>query len=126
MRRLIIEKTRTWKFWPVMCLSFLYPVNTSLISLSIPIYYFNIGVSVEIIGFLAAASSITYSFSPVLVDKLSQKLGRKKSILIATLGASAAQISFYFTLEPVIFFIARLMEGFVMGFFWPNLQSTIS
>ncbi len=120
------ENTHNWKFWPVMCLVFLYPINLSLMSISIPIYYFNKGVNIETIGFLASAIAITYSFSPILLNKLSQKFGRKKSVLIATLGATAAQISFYFTLEPVVFFIARLMEGFVMGFFWPNLQSTIS
>ncbi|MFX1357793.1 MAG: MFS transporter [Promethearchaeota archaeon] len=122
----MVKKTHTWKFWPVMCLAFMYPVNLSLISISIPIYYFNEKIPIEIIGIIASAIAITYSFSPILLDKLSQKFGRKKSVLIATLGASAAQISFFFTLEPVIFFIARLLEGFVMGFFWPNLQSTIS
>ena len=116
----------SWQFWPVMCLAFLYPVNLALIGVSIPIYYFTKGVSIIIIGFLASALAITYSFSPILLNKYSQKIGKKRSILIATLGATGAQISFYFTLEPVIFFIARLIEGFVMGFFWANLQSTIS
>lgn len=116
----------SWQFWPVMCLAFLYPVNLALIGVSIPIYYFTRGVSIIIIGFLASALAITYSFSPILLNKYSQKIGKKRSILIATLGATGAQISFYFTLEPVIFFIARLMEGFVMGFFWANLQTTIS
>ena len=120
------DSAHSWQFWPVLCLVFLYPVNISLIGISIPIYYFNKGVSIEIIGFLASAIAITYSFSPILLNKLSQKFGKKKSVLIATLGATAAQISFYFTLEPAIFFIARLMEGFIMGFFWSNLQSTIS
>ena len=116
----------SWPFWPVMCLAFLYPVNLALIGVSIPIYYFTRCVSIIIIGFLASALAITYSFTPILLNKYSQKIGKKRSILIATLGATGAQISFYFTLEPVIFFIARLMEGFVMGFFWANLQTTIS
>ena len=120
------DSTHSWQFWPVMCLAFLYPVNIALIGVSIPIYYFTKGVSIVIIGFLASALAITYSFSPILLNKHSQKFGKKKSILIATLGATGAQMSFYFTLEPAVFFIARLMEGFVMGFFWANLQSTIS
>ena len=120
------ENHQKWHFWPVLCLTFLYPVNLSVLGVSIPIYYYNKGVSIEIIGFLAAAIALTYSFSPLLLNKLSQKFGRKKSVLIATLGATAAQISFYFTLDPFIFFIARLAEGFVMGFYWTNLQSTIS
>ena len=120
------EDHQKWHFWPVIFLSFLYPINLSVLGVSIPIYYYNIGISIEIIGFLAAAIALPYSFSPLLLNKLSEKFGRRKSVLIATLGATAAQISFYITLEPLIFFFARLAEGFIMGFYWTNLQSTIS
>ena len=121
-----LEDHRKWHFWPVLCLTFLYPINLSVLGVSIPIYYYSRGISIEIIGFLAAAIALSYSFSPLLLNKLSERFGRKRSVLIATLGATAAQISFYFTLEPLIFFFARLAEGFIMGFYWTNLQSTIS
>lgn len=121
-----LEDHQKWHFWPVLLLSLLYPINLSVLGVSIPIYYYNKGISIEIIGFLAAAIALPYSFSPLLLNKLSEKFGRKKSVLIATLGATAAQISFYITLEPLIFFFARLAEGFIMGFYWTNLQATIS
>ncbi|TFF98057.1 MAG: MFS transporter [Promethearchaeota archaeon] len=121
-----LDNHRKWHFWPVLCLTFLYPINLSVLGVSIPIYYYSKGISIEIIGFLAAAIALTYSFSPLLLNKLSERFGRKNSVVIATLGATAAQISFYFTLEPLIFIIARLAEGFIMGFYWTNLQSTIS
>lgn len=120
------EDHQKWHFWPVLLLSLLYPINLSVLGVSIPIYYYNKGISIEIIGFLAAAIALPYSFSPLLLNKLSERFGRKKSVLIATLGATAAQISFYITLEPLIFFFARLAEGFIMGFYWTNLQATIS
>ncbi|TFG27211.1 MAG: MFS transporter [Promethearchaeota archaeon] len=115
-----------WRFWPIVCLSFLYPINNALINLAIPLYYFKQGVPIQTIGILAASMTITYCFSPILFNKVSDKIGRKKSIGIALMGTSFAQLIFYFTLDPPIFFIARLIEGLVMGLYWSNLQATIS
>ena len=120
------EDKQQWRFWPIICLSFLYPINNSLIGLAIPLYYFKQGVPIQIIGLLAASITITYCFSPILFNRFSDRIGRKKSIGIALLGTSLAQLIFYFTLEPSIFFIARLIEGLVMGLYWANLQATIS
>ncbi len=115
-----------WPFWPVLLLSLLYPINNALLSLAIPIYYFNLGTSIEIIGLLSSGSALTYCFSPILVNNFSNMIGRRNSILIACLGGFMAEFTFFFTLNPVIFFISRLTEGFVMGFFWTSLQSSIS
>ena len=118
--------SQKWRFWPIMCLAFFYPINNSLVNLAIPLYFFNQGLEIFLIGFLVAGFFITYCFSPLLLNKMGDKLGRKRSIIIALLGTSIAQIIFYFTLEPLMFLISRMIEGFVMGLFWTSLQSSIS
>lgn len=115
-----------WRFWPVICLAFFYPINNFLIGLAVPLYYFKEGVSPEIIGFLTSSITITYCFSPVLFYKFSNRIGRKRSIIIAMIGTSLAQLIFYFTLDPLPFLISRLIEGLVMGLFWSSLQASIS
>jgi MFS family permease len=120
------EVKQQWRFWPIICLSFLYPINNALINLAIPLYYFRQGVPIQVIGLLAASITMTYCFSPILFNRFSDRIGRKKSISIALAGTSFAQLIFYFTLIPPIFFIARLIEGLVMGLYWSNLQATIS
>jgi len=115
-----------WRFWPVIILAFFYPVNNALINLAIPLYFFKEGISIEMIGVIAAGAAITYAFSPILFRKVSEKLGRKKSIILGISGALSSQLIFYFTLHPIPFLIARMMEGLLMGFFWINLQSSIS
>jgi MFS family permease len=115
-----------WSFFPVVLLSFLYPVNMYMLSLAIPLFFYREGVSTEFIGLLSAATTFTYTISPILLNKLSEKLPRKKSLIIALFGTLLAQIVFYFTLDPIPFLISRFSEGFIMGLYWTNLQSSIS
>jgi MFS family permease len=115
-----------WRFWPVICIALLYPINNSLIALAIPLYFFRQGVDVRFIGLIAAGAAMTYSFSPLLFKNIADKLGRKFCVIIALLGTSLAQLVFYFTLNPMIFLISRMSEGLITGLFWPNLQASIS
>lgn len=115
-----------WRFWPVLVLAAIFSFSSPLIMLAAPIYYLQQGVEIIIISILSTALTITYSISPIILNKLSDKLGRKKSVIIAMIGAVGAQLIFYITLNPIVFLIERLFEGFILGFFFPNLQASIS
>lgn len=120
------ENPYNWRFWPVILLGSFYTINSSLIMLGIPILFYQRGISVEIIGLLSAAQIISYCFSPIIFNKVSDKLGRKKSIVLSMIGVSITQITYFFILDPLVFFIARFLEGLFLGFFAPNLQASIS
>ncbi|MCK4285365.1 MAG: MFS transporter [Candidatus Lokiarchaeota archaeon] len=115
-----------WRFWPVICLVFIFAFSSPIVMLAAPIYFLQQGVEIIIISILSTALTITYSVSPIILNKLSDKLGRRKSVIIAMIGATFAQLVFYITLNPVVFLIERLFEGFILGFFFPNLQASIS
>ncbi|MHA1688812.1 MAG: MFS transporter [Promethearchaeota archaeon] len=120
------EIISNWPFWPVVLLAIIYPINSSLINLAIPLYFFNQGVDVRIIGLLSSGIAITYCFSPIAVNKFSNKIGRKHSIMLACAGGFLAQLTYYFTLHPFVFLFSRIFEGLIMGFYWSSLQSSIS
>ncbi len=120
------EYPQKWRFWPVILISFFFTINGSLIMLGIPILFFQRGISIEIISFLSAAQIMAYCFSPLLFNKASDKLGRKKSVILAMVGVSSTQITYYFVLDPLVFLIARFTEGLFLGFFASNLQASIS
>ncbi|MHA1150122.1 MAG: MFS transporter [Promethearchaeota archaeon] len=125
----MIENTQDlhkWRFWPVLVLAFLYPINNALLGIAIPLYYFQIGQIIAFIGFISASSAITYSFSPLALNKFAEKLGRKRSIILAMSGVLATQCTYYISLLPYAFIGARMVEGLMMGLFWPTLQSSIS
>jgi len=117
---------KQWGFWPIILLAFIYPVNNALIGLAIPLYFYQIGIPLEIVGLLAAASAITYCFSPLLFSRIADRLGRKKSVILGMAGVAISQLIYYITLEPIPFFISRLLEGLFLGFYWMSLQSCIS
>ncbi|TFG00207.1 MAG: MFS transporter [Promethearchaeota archaeon] len=120
------EHSHQWRFWPVILLSILYPMNINMIGWAIPIYFFRRAVATELIGLLTAGSTITYTVSPIIFSKISDKIPRKTGIIIAMVGTLLTQLIFYITLQPIPFLIARLCEGFIVGIFWTNLQASIS
>jgi len=122
-----VERVRQhWRFWPVLCLVFIFGFSSPLLMLAAPIYYIQQGVEIIFISLLSTALTITYSISPIILNKISDRLGRRKSIIIAMIGATGAEIVFFITLNPIVFLIERLFEGFILGFFFPNLQASIS
>jgi len=120
------ESYQNWRFWPILCLAFIFAFSSPLLMLATPIYFFQQGVDIKFISLLSTALTITYCFSPIAFNKISDKLGRKKSVVISMIGAACAQFTYYFTLNPLIFLIERLFEGLILGFFFPNLLASIS
>ena len=124
---MVVESVRQhWRFWPVIFLVFIFGFSTPLVMLAGPIYYIQQEVEIIVISLLSTALTITYSISPIILNKISDRLGRRKSVIIAMIGATGAEIVFFITLNPIVFFIVRLFEGFILGFFFPNLQASIS
>lgn len=117
---------RSWRFWPVLCLVFIFAFSNPLLMIVTPIYFFQQGIQIKFISLLSTAMTITYAISPLVLNKISDKLGRRKSVILSLVGASCAQLTFYITLNPIIFLVERLFEGFILGFFFPNLQACIS
>lgn len=115
-----------WRFWPVIFLVFIFGFSSPLIMFAAPIYFLQQGVEIILVSILSTALTITYSISPLILNKFSDKLGRRKSVIIAMFGATIAELVFYITLNPIIFIFERLFEGFILGFFFPNLQASIS
>ncbi|MFX1278433.1 MAG: MFS transporter [Promethearchaeota archaeon] len=114
------------QFWPIFILAFIFAFSSPLLSLAIPIYFIRQGIQIKFISLLSIAMTITYSISPIILTNYSNRLGRRRSVIISMVGATCLQLIFYITLNPIIFLIERLLEGFILGFFFPNLTASIS
>ncbi|MFW9874712.1 MAG: MFS transporter [Candidatus Thorarchaeota archaeon] len=120
------NNSQKWRFWPVQLLVFIFAFSSPLLMLAIPIYFYQQGIQIKFISILSIALTITYSISPILLNRFSDRLGRRKSVILSLIGASCAQMIFYITLNPFVFLIERLFEGLILGFFFPNLTASIS
>lgn len=86
-------------------------------------------------GLSLASLSLTYTFSAILFGGLSDKIGRRKSVIISLVGNFASTVGFCIVLVfvkqgatmtlLVVILLLRANEGLFNGFFWPVLQSSI-
>jgi MFS family permease len=67
-----------------------------------------------------------YLFSPVLLKNVYLKIGIKNSLLASVIGTLIIQIIFQFSLEPLLVYGLLIIEGFLIGLFWPILITSIS
>nr|MDO8119397.1 MFS transporter [Candidatus Sigynarchaeota archaeon] len=90
-------------------------------------------------GVSASAIAVTYMFSPTICGKISDRIGRRRALLVATTGTFGCMVgyglvSLLFLVKiasPNVFFLflligLRMMEGIFNGFFWPVLQASVS
>ncbi|MBN1801081.1 MAG: MFS transporter [Candidatus Lokiarchaeota archaeon] len=112
-----------YRLIPFLGLQFFRAASSFGISLAIPLYY-NGKLDGGLIGFLTAATALSYLFSPFLFRNAYKKIGIKNSLLIATLGMLVVQIGLQFSLECWGLTYAFLfLDGLFLGLFWPIIAS---
>lgn len=119
-------KNLNYRIFPVLFLAFFRVANAVVIGLVIPLYYFEKGYSPDLIGILSASMTFTYIFSPLLLNKFARRIKKKYALLISSFLILIIQITFQFNLNPWFFLVMRLLEGILLGLFWPILGGTIS
>ena len=87
-------------------------------------------------GLSISAIALTYMFSPIVFGQKSDKIGRRRSLLVATGGNViiagcllflVIYTSFSTDIWLLIFIICmRATEGLLNGFFWPILQASVA
>jgi len=77
------------------------------------------------IGWVSAAYGITYCCVPPMAGKLSDKIGRKKSLLMAFLLYIIASLVYIQAKEILTLITAAAMEGIALSFLWPAVGSLL-
>jgi MFS family permease len=115
-----------YRIYPLLLLGFFRVANIVIINLTIPIFFFQLGYSPGIIGIINSAMNFIYIFSPLLLRAIPEKIGNKLSLIICLVGITALQFFYQFTNNPYLFILLRILEGLLLGLFWPVLNSSIS
>jgi MFS family permease len=81
-------------------------------------------------GFLAGLAigsfGLVYMFSPSIGGKISDRIGRKTSMLIATAAYIAVLILYPFSSTPMHLILIRALEGVVYGFIAPSIEGMVA
>lgn len=79
------------------------------------------------VGLLASAYGSSYVFAAIFMGYLSDKIGSKASMVLATSGISATGvIMFLFPTNFFLIFIGELLVGILNGFYWPSIEALTS
>ncbi len=119
-------KGLTYRIHPIFILAFFRVSIATAIGLAIPLYYSSINIRPEIIGLIISARSLAYLFSPFLLKNVPNKIGFKKSLQISIGGFFIIYILLRVLLTPFWSFLLLLLDGILLGLFWPVLISSVS
>ncbi len=92
-----------------------------------PWYAGKLGASDFEIGLAMGSFGIVYMFSPILGGRISDRIGRKKSLLVAT--ASYLSIIVLYPqpfIIPLHIILIRSLEGLFFGLFYPTVEALIA
>lgn len=119
-------KGLTYRIFPIYFIAFFRVARATIADLALAIYYAEISLSPDIIGWVLAARAFSYLFSPLLLRGVSKKIGMKNCMYIAAISNVFVAFSYELTLDPTISFIVRFIDGFTLGIFWPVLMGSVS
>ncbi len=92
-----------------------------------PWYAGILGASTFEMGWAMGSFGLVYMVSPILGGKISDRIGRKNSLLIAT-GSYIAILLLYPQpfIMPLHLIIIRALEGLFFGFFYPTIEALVA
>jgi MFS family permease len=80
-----------------------------------------------VIGMLGSAFYMTYTPSALFLGKVSDRIGRRRSILICATGFLGVSFLFMAGARSVVaVFVGELVVGFLNGFYWSSIEAFIS
>ncbi len=117
----------SYRVWPIFMLSFCRLFFLSIFERAFQNYiYFYQDVSEGMLGIISSAPAIAYIFGPILGHLITKKLGIRNSIIISAFGTPilvGAQMIYF---EPIYLIIIRVINGLLVGVFWPNCYNLLS
>ncbi len=113
-------------------LAFIGDLTLSLLLVLSVLYATNVGLSTIEVGLIGSAYGFAYLFMPIILGRLSDKISRKISIMIATSAQAILALFFLvFISQPGDFifyglFLILFLYGIMYGFFWPSIEAFVS
>jgi len=117
---------RKYRLYPILGVAFFRVAIGVAIGLAIPLYYIEINIDPVIIGIITSGTAMAYLFSPLIFRNVHKKIGIKYTVLVSFTGFLVIQIIFQISLNPFLVYILLILDGIVLGMFWPVLMTAIS
>jgi len=117
----------SYRVWPIFMLAFCRLFFLSIFERAFQNYiYFYQDVSESMLGIISSAPALAYIFGPILGHLITKKLGIRNSIIISAFGTPilvGVQMIYF---EPIYLIFIRVINGLLIGMFWPNCYNLLS
>ncbi|MFX0098561.1 MAG: MFS transporter [Candidatus Hodarchaeota archaeon] len=121
------QESREFKFLPLYVLSFSGDLLLSLMIVASVLVGTRQDVPGYITGLLASAYGISYMFAAIFLGRVSDRLGRRNSLLLATSGVIVVSILFIIFSNSVMFaLLGEILVGILNGMYWPSIEAYTS
>ncbi|GAB4323794.1 MAG: hypothetical protein Kow0069_29070 [Promethearchaeota archaeon] len=130
------DHARFGVLWCIYALAFLRVLADVSVGTAVPLFVRLVGGSDFVTAFVSAAPAIVYTFAPVVMGRLSDRLGRKKAMAFSWALDLASPVAYLvaWNLPGVVpmgvvvgvLTAGRLNDGVWLALFWPTLQGRLS
>jgi MFS family permease len=119
--------SRRYRFWPVYAAAFTRTLSYTIYGLALPNYliYF-LHVPEWLYGVIIAVYSIAYIAGPLVAMPVTRRIGARNGTMISVVGSILLVSCQLVLLDPWALVLLRAVDGFLLGFFWPNIQMEVS
>ncbi len=122
-----ISAPRRYRCWPIYSAAFTRTFSYTIYSLALPNYliYFN-HFPADLLGLVISIYAITYIAGPVVALPVTRIIGAKNGAVLSVIGSLFLVFFQLVFTDPLPLIVLRALDGFILGFFWPNLQMEVS
>ncbi|NMC07699.1 MAG: MFS transporter [Candidatus Lokiarchaeota archaeon] len=119
--------SRRYRFWAVYAAAFTRTLSYSIYGVALPNYliYF-LHVPPELLGVIISVYATAYIAGPLVALPITRRIGARNGTMLSVAGSILLVGCQLIFLDPVILVVLRGIDGFLLGFFWPNLQMEVS
>ena len=113
--------------WPLFTVAFIKTFANAIYSLALPNYLIYVKeMSPSLVGTISSATAIAYIFGPIFGNKIKSFIGIRKSIIFSSIMPSVFIVLQLVFFVPWVLITTRILDGIIIGMFWPNLLNQIS
>ncbi|MHA1729778.1 MAG: MFS transporter [Promethearchaeota archaeon] len=123
-----INYDKNIKTWPIFAIAFIKTFYISLFGLALKNYLiFDRDISPFLVGTISSAQPIAYIFAPFIGAFITKKVGGiRNAIIISSFSSTIALGIQILPVDPWILITIRVIDGIMMGLFWPNFFLQLS
>ena len=106
--------------------AFAIQMIVGVIGIAVPIYANVMGASLFLVGIIGSAGGAVYSFMPMVLGALCDRMGRKIFISASLFSYGVSCLLYSLIEEPLMLIPIKIMEWISVAAFWPSVESFIA